>query len=210
MRKAQICLLLSASTRTTFEDGIMPSEYWILEAQDILKDADISQKLAQNSLPPRQHSRWKLIYACCILRILATFVFFQRTEVASGFPLEIPAIDIGDFDEELRASWYLSITLKHKLMGLFLAKAELFRHVSVICNIAMHYSTEPESPTQLSALPRCKRSIIGELDGCESAISDWRVKYDNFFQQQPEDSQDMSDTELFWFSYKEFMKLTYE
>ncbi|PGH20097.1 hypothetical protein AJ80_03665 [Polytolypa hystricis UAMH7299] len=210
MQKVQICLLLSTSTRPTFENGVIPREHWLLEAQHILNVANVPYLLSQTSLPPRQLSRWKLLYSCCIQRVLAFLLGSQRVNVASSIALEIPSISLRDLYEELKVPWYLSVEAKRKLASLFLAKIDLFRHITLICNIIIRHSGQHVT-SMVSSLPRpYKRSIMGELEECEGAVSDWRVQYDYYFQDVSDNSNPPDRSELPWITQRSFLKLTYE
>ncbi|KAL5359675.1 hypothetical protein BJX96DRAFT_174567 [Aspergillus floccosus] len=210
MQKVQICLLMSTTTSPILENGMMPRENWILEAQKILKDANIPLLLSQNSQPPHQMARWRVLYSCCILRVIAFLLGSQRAIVASGLPFEIPSVTLSDMDDEIRAPWHLELDVKRKLADLFLAKLELFRHFSLICNVILHHTEVQESPTQGGHSRKPGRSIIGELEECEAAVSNWRAEYAHLLQDQQATSHPPTAEELPWLTHKAFLHLTYE
>jgi hypothetical protein len=115
-----------------------------MEAQDILRvaDYDIVNLLRQESLP-RQSNRWRTVNASCVLRIQAFILSSHRARVLNGIPLDMPVISLSDLDQEFLVPWHISLALRRKLMSLFLAQLELFRHANLIC-ITVIQQIDPE------------------------------------------------------------------
>jgi hypothetical protein len=201
---------MSTSTCPDFQNGMIQRENWIIEAQRILKEVNVPMLLSQSSLPLRQIARWRILSACCILRVIAFLLGSQRVIIASGLPLEIPTVTLSDMDDEIRAPWHLDLGVKRKLAELFLAKLELFRPFSLICNVILQHTEVQQSPAESGRSRRLGRSIIGELEECEAAVSNWRAEYAQIMQDQQAASHTPTAEELPWLTHKAFLQLTYE
>lgn len=201
---------MSTKTNSDFENGMMPREDWLVEAQCIIKNENIPHLLAENSLPRREATRWRILYACCIVRVISLFFGSQRPTVLSGLPFEVPAISQKDLEDDSRAPWHLPISEKYQLAEIFLAKLELFRHISLICNAILQHSVQKQSPLKTSASIRPGHSITGELEICESDICGWKTDYAHLLDRQSKASPRPTPEELPVLVHKAFLQLTYE
>lgn len=210
MQKLQICLLMSSKTDLDFENGIMPREDWLVEAQRIIENENIPHLLAENSLPLQEAVRWRILYACCIVRVISLFFGSQRPTVLSGLPFEIPVISQKDLEDDARAPWHLPISEKYQLAEIFLAKLELFRHISLICNAILQHSAQKQSLAKTGAAIRPRHSITGELEVCESDVCSWKTDYAHLLDRQPKASPRPTPDELPVLVHKAFLQLTFE
>ncbi|KAL2850306.1 hypothetical protein BJY01DRAFT_245478 [Aspergillus pseudoustus] len=214
MRKAQICLLMSASASPTLKHGLKAREYWIIEAQDILKKADIVTLLTQTSLASyKGQSQWKLIYACYILRVRAFILGSYRLRAINNIPLDMPHITVNDMDKEFQTPWHLSVAIKRRLVALFLASLQLFRHASLICSNIIQQAgetgrgeeEEEEEVPSVSRLP-----IASNIEQCERNLAAWRKENADLIRDQVLLQRPPPDDERPLFAYEAFLKLAYE
>ncbi|KAL4804325.1 hypothetical protein BDV18DRAFT_142954 [Aspergillus unguis] len=209
LAKVQICLLLAATTYPNFDNGEIPAENWMKEAQLIFKEANVPDILSRNFPPSRKKSRWRVLYSCCSMRILCCILGSRRPTVLPDVPLEAPCVSPADLQDDLRVSWHLSVEVKQKLLAILLARMDLFRHIITICNIIAHRSQRlPSAASYPKRSPTY--SIIGELEECESSISEWRTQYYHLFHDGSESPQLHGGSDLSLLTHRLHLELSYE
>jgi hypothetical protein len=155
------------------------NEYWLLEAQNILRDAKHSLCRSPSAPDqPREVVRWSILHCCAVMRAGALLGGTHRTSsLLKSLSLEQPNVKLPNLEEDLGFSWFLTSSTKRLMSEVLMAKWELSRVKNPLCSIILRQTVDSfQSGTPSSRSFR--KSLIGDLADLQADMEEWRAGYD--------------------------------